>query len=174
MEATIGLSHIPYGAELINKEAKPNARPRIDFFASVKNFVTIGLMQDDTMQSLLTLKAVVDEQIRIAKEAKESNPFMLSQRIIQSFINRWYKISKALQTVSQPHKVYGNNVFNLPPEAPDNKRKDRDPSSSTTPGVDDEEKVRSQQVGTEDDVDMNDNDDGSDRQNLNGGGGNPK
>jgi hypothetical protein len=30
MEAKIGLSHIPYGTELINREAKPNAKPRTD------------------------------------------------------------------------------------------------------------------------------------------------
>ena len=87
-------------------------------------------------------------------------------------INRWNKISKALQVVIQPHKVYGDNVFNLPQEATDNKRKDRDPSSSTTPGVDDEEKGRIQQTSANDDVDMEDND--SDRQNLRGGGGKQK
>ncbi len=176
MEATIGLSHIPYGTELVNREAKPNAKPRTDFFASVQNFVTQGLIQDDTKQSLLAFKAVVDEQINIAKEAKEDNHFMLPERIIQMFINRWYKISKALQTVSQPHKVYGDNVFNLPPEAADNKRKDRDPSSSTTPCGDDEEKGIIQQAGANNDVNMEDNDDDNDvdRQSLQGGGGNPK
>jgi hypothetical protein len=76
--------------------------------------------------------------------------------------------------VSQPHKVYGDNVFNLPPEATDNKRKDRDLSSSTTPGVDDEEKGRIQRTGANDDVDMEDNDNNSDRQSLQVGGGNPK
>ena len=132
-------------------------------------------MQDDTKQSLLAFKAVVDEQIHIAKEAQEDNPFMLPQRVIQMCINRWTKISKALQIVSNPHKVYGDNVFNLPPEATDNKRKDRDPSSSTThPGVDDEEKGKSQQTGANDDVDMEDNNDDSDCQSLKGGGGNPK
>ncbi len=174
MEAKIGLSHIPYGAELINREAKPNAKPRTDFFASVQNFVTLGPIQDDTKQSLLALKAVVDEQINIAKEAKENNPFMLPQRIIQMFINRWVKIFKALHADTQPHKVYGDNVFSLPPEAADNKRKDRDPSSSTTPGVDEEEKGRTQQAGANNGVDMEDNDNDSDRQSLRGGGGNPK
>jgi hypothetical protein len=145
----------------------------MDGFASVQNFVTLGLMQDDTKQSLLDFKAIVDEQINIAKEAKENNPFMLPQRIIQMFINRWFKISKALQVVTQPHKPYRDNVFNLPPEAADNKRKDRDPSSSTTPGVDDEEKGRIQQASTNNDVDMDDDND-SDHQNLQGGGGNPK
>ncbi len=174
MEAKIGLSHIPYSTELVSREAKPNAKPRMDSFAPVQNFVTLGLMQDDTKQSLLAFKAVVDEQFHIAKEAKENNHFVLPQRIIQMFINRWNKISKALQVVSHPHKVYGDNVFNLPPEADDKKHKDRDPSSSTTPGVDDEEKERSQQTGANNDVDMEDNDDDSDRQSLKGGGGNPK
>ncbi len=99
---------------------------------------------------------------------------MLPQRIIQIFNNRWTKISKALQVVSNPHKVCGDNVFNLRPEADDKKRKDRDPSSSTTPGVDDEEKGRKQQTGANTDVDMQDNDSDSDRQNLKGGGGNLK
>ncbi len=174
MEAKIGLSHIPYSTELITQASKPNAKPQTDNFASVQNFVTLGLMQDDTKQSLLAFKAVVDEQINIAKEAKENNPFTLPQRIIQMFINRWFRISKALQTVTQPHKVYGDSVFNLLPKAPDNKRKDRDLSSSTNPGVDDEEKGRIQQTGANDDVDMEDNDNNSDRQSLQGGGGNPK
>jgi hypothetical protein len=119
MEAKIGLSHIPYSTKLVSRQgqAKPNAKPQMDCFASVQNFVTLGLMQDDTKQSLLAFKEIVDEQIHIAQEAKENNPFVLPQRIIQIFINRWTKISKALQVVSQPHKVYGDNVFNLPPEA---------------------------------------------------------
>ncbi len=174
MEAKIGLSHIPYGTELITEALNPNAKPRTDNFASVQNFVTLGLIQNDTKQSLLNFKAVVDEQINIAKEAKTDNPFMLPQRIIQMFINRWFKISKALQTVIQPHKPYGDNVFNLPPEAAHNKRKDRDPSSSTTPGVDDEEKGRIQQPKANNDVDMENNDNDSDRQSPQGGGGNPK
>jgi hypothetical protein len=174
IEAKIGLSHIPYGTELITQTSKPNAKPRTDSFASVQNFVTLGLIQDDTKQSLLAFKTVVDEQINIAQEAKENNPFVLPQRIIQMCINRWNKISKALQVVIQPHKPYGDNVFNLPPEATDNKRKNRDPSSSTTPGVDDEEKGRSQQMGGNNDVDMESNNNDSDRQSLQGGGGNPK
>jgi hypothetical protein len=97
----ICLSHIPYSTELVNREAKPNAKPRMDGFASVQNFVTLGLMQDDTKQSLLAFKAVVDEQIQIAKEAKENNPFVLPQRIIQMCINRWNKISTNGFTATQ-------------------------------------------------------------------------
>jgi hypothetical protein len=40
--------------------------------------------------------------------------------------------------------------------------------------VDDEEKGRSQQAGANNDVDMESNDNDSDRQSLQGGGGNPK
>jgi hypothetical protein len=174
MEAKIGLSHIPYGTELITQALNPNTKPRTDNFASVQNFVTLELIQNDIKQSLLDFKAVVDDQINIAKEAKANNPFMLPQRIIQMFINRWFKISKALQTVIQPHKPYGDNVFNLPPEAADNKHKDRDPSSSTTPGVDDEERGRIQQGNANNYVDMENNDNDSDRQSPQGGGGNPK
>jgi hypothetical protein len=176
MEAKIDLSHIPHGTELVNREVKPNARPQMDPFATVQNFITLGLIQDDTKQSLLeALRDLIDEQIQIAKDAKEKNSFAFPQRIIQSFINRWSKISRALHVVTKPHKVYGDNVFNLPPEADDKKkRKDRDPSSSTTPGVDDEEKGINQQANADGDVNMNNNDDDSDRQNLRGGGGNPK
>jgi hypothetical protein len=67
MEAKIGLSHIPYSTELVSLQAKPNAKPRMDSFASVQNFITLGLMQDDTKQSLLAFKAIVDEQIHIAQ-----------------------------------------------------------------------------------------------------------
>jgi hypothetical protein len=49
-----------------------------------------------------------------------------------------------------------------------------DPSSSTTPGVDDEEKGRNQQASANGEVTMDDSDDDSDRQNLKGDGGNPK
>jgi hypothetical protein len=90
------------------------------------------------------------------------------------FVNRWTKISRALRVVTNPPKVYGDNVFNLPPESDDKKRKDRDPSSSTTPGVDDDYKGRNQQTGANDDVDMDDSGSDSDRQNLKGGGGKPK
>jgi hypothetical protein len=76
MEAKIGLLHIPYGTELVTQTSKPNARPRTEFFASVQNFVTLGLIQDDIKQSLLALNAVVNEQINIAKEAKENNPLV--------------------------------------------------------------------------------------------------
>jgi hypothetical protein len=82
MEAKIGLSHVPYGTELIDRQTIANAKLRMDSFASVQNFVTLGLIQDDTKQSLLALKATVDEQIKIAKEAKDNNPFVLPQRII--------------------------------------------------------------------------------------------
>jgi hypothetical protein len=79
-----------------------------------------------------------------------------------------------LKVVANPPKVYGDNVFNLPPEADDKKRKDRDPSSSTTPGMDDEEKGRNRETNANDDVYMGDSNSDSDRQNLKGGGGNPK
>jgi hypothetical protein len=122
----------------------------------------------------VNFKALFDDQIQIAKDAKENNPFALPQRIIQMCINRWSRMSKALQVVTKPPKVYGDNVFNLPPGADDKKRKDRDPSSSTTPGADDEDKGRNRQTSANDDVDMDDSDNDSDRQNLKGGGGNPK
>jgi hypothetical protein len=59
METKIGLSHISYGTELVNQEAKPNARAQMDGFASVQNFVALGPLQDDTKQSLVAFKAVV-------------------------------------------------------------------------------------------------------------------
>jgi hypothetical protein len=60
----------------------------MDSFASVQNFVALGLLQDETKPSLMDFKALIDGQIQIAKEAKENNPFALPQRIIQMFINR--------------------------------------------------------------------------------------
>ncbi len=174
MESRIGLSHLSYGTELVNRGTKPNARAQMDSPASVQNFVALGLLQDETKQSLVAFKALIDDQIQIAKDAKEKNPFVLPQRIIQMFINSWSRMSKALQVVTKPHKIYGDNVFNLPPEADDKKRKDRDPSSSTTPGADDEEKGKNRQTSANDDVDMDTSDSDSDRQNLKSGGGNPK
>jgi hypothetical protein len=53
MESKIGLSHISYGTELANREAKPNARPQMDSFASVQKLFALGLLQDETKQSLL-------------------------------------------------------------------------------------------------------------------------
>jgi hypothetical protein len=89
-------------------------------------------------------------------------------------INRWNRISKALQIVTKPHNPYGVNVFNLPAETEDKKRKDRDPSSSTTPLVDDEDKGRDRGPSTTNEMHIDDDDSNTDRQNLNGGGGNPK
>jgi hypothetical protein len=70
MESRIGLSHISYSTELVNREAKPNARAQMNGFVSVQNFFALGLLQDETKQSLMGFKALIDDQIQIAKDAK--------------------------------------------------------------------------------------------------------
>ncbi len=124
----------------------------MDGFASVQKFFALWLLQDETKQSLVGFEALIDDQIQIANDAKENNPFALPQRIIQVFINRWSRMSKALQVVAKPPKVCGDNVFNLTPEADDKKRKDRDLYYSTTPGADDEKKGRNRQTSANDEL----------------------
>jgi hypothetical protein len=173
MESKIGLAHIPYSAELVYREAKPNARAQVDNIAPVQKFFSLGLLPDETKQSLLNFKALIDEQIQLTKDGKENNPFTFPQRVIQLCINRWNRMSRALQMVTRPHKVYGDNVFNHPPEADDKKRKDRDPSSSTTPVADDEDKGRNRGASATNNMEIEDDNSDTDRQNLNAGGGNP-
>jgi hypothetical protein len=124
MESKIGPA---YGSELVHREAKQNARAPVDYVAPVHQFFTLGLLSHETKQSLLDFKDLIDEQIQIAEDGNENNPFTLPQRIIQMCINRWNRMSKALQMVTKPHKPYGVNVFNLPAETEDKKRKDPRP-----------------------------------------------
>jgi hypothetical protein len=74
----------------------------------------------------LALKAIVDEQIKVAATEKERVPSAVGQRVIQMYLNRWSSISKALKYVGKPYNPYGQTVNNLPPtteEGEDKKRK---------------------------------------------------
>jgi hypothetical protein len=119
----------------------------------------------------LALKAIVDEQIKVAETEKERIPFVVGQRVIQMYLNRWSPISKALEYVGKSYNPYGQTVNNLPPtaeEIDDKKCKvSRSLSGVTTNDEEDDnmEGKTSPQQETEDN--------NMDRQSPGGSGGNP-
>jgi hypothetical protein len=103
-----GIVHIPYGAEIAHNPQPNNAalvanakapRPMVDNVRTVQRLHELGALNSQDMQSILALKAIVDEQIEIAATEKERIPFAVGQRVIQTYLNRWSSISKALLEV---------------------------------------------------------------------------
>jgi hypothetical protein len=182
METACGIAHIPHGAEILYRLERENAnaganakapRKLMDSITTVQRLQELGALNNQEKQSiLLALKAIIDEQIKIATAEKEGIPSAVGQRVIQMYLNRWSSISKALEYVGNPHNVYGRTVNNLPlamGEGDDKKRKaSRSLSHVTTPGQEEEgqaEEETSPQQQTEDNA--------MDRQNPGGSGGNP-
>ena len=175
-----GIAHIPYGAEIVHVEPRNNAavganakapRPIVDNIKTVQRLQDLGALSSQDKQSILALKAIVDEQVKIATAEKERIPSAVGQRVIQMYLNRWTSISKALDYVGNPYNVYGRTVNNLPSstgEGDDKKRKaSRSLSHVTTPGQEEEGQVEektSLQQETEDNS--------MDRQSPGGSGGN--
>jgi hypothetical protein len=181
METACSIAHIPYGAEIVYREPRNNAavganakapRPLVDNALTVQRLQDWGALSNQDKQSILALKAIIDEQIKIVTAEKERIPSVVGQRVIQMYLNRWASISKALDYVGNPYNVYGRTVNNLPPptgEGDDRKRKaSRSLSHITTPGQEEEgqgeEKTFPQQQA--EDISM-------DRQSPEGSGGNP-
>ncbi len=120
--------------------------------------------------SLLGLKAVLDERIEIARKALEKAPFAVAHRVIQIFINRWKLVSRSVEVTANPFNPHGSKVYNADADLEDRKRK-ADVSSLT---------VSSSDITTdeEDDVTMVQQHqqaalNNQDRQNPEGSGGNP-
>ena len=185
MDAECGLAHNPIGAEIIYREVLPvpenskGRKPLVNHQATVARLFQLGVMDSEGRESLLKLKAIIDERIEIAKQEQEKSPFAVAHRTIQIFINRWKLVSKSLDVVANPHNPYGPKVYNAA-ELEDRKRK-ADVSSLTvsTPSAasaaeDDDETIDE----VDDDVTMTQQhqqaaSDNQDRQNPEGSGGNP-
>jgi len=181
MESACGIAHVPYGAEIVHRESRNNSavganakapRPLVDNALTVQRLQHLGALSNQDKQSVLTLKATVDEQIKIATAEKERIPSAVGQRVIQMYLNRWTSISKALDYVGNPYNVYGRAVNNLPPpteEGDDKKRKSsRSLSHVTTPGQEEESQVE-QRTSPQ----QQEEDNSMDRQSPEGSGGNP-
>ena len=137
-------------------------------------------MDSEGRESLLKLKAIIDERIEIAKKEQERSPFTVAHRTIQIFINRWKLVSKSLDNVANPHNPYGPKVYNTHAELDDRKRKAdvssltvstpsaasaADGDDVTTDGEDDDATMAQQHQQAAPD--------NQDRQNPEGSGGNP-
>ncbi len=186
MDAECGLAHNPIGAEIVyrNGQSAPEnskgRKPLVNHAATVARLFHLGVMDSEGCESLISLKAILDERIEIAKKEQERSPFAVAHRMIQIFINRWKRVSKSLDIVANPHNPHGPRVYNANAELDDRKRK-ADVSSLTvsTPSV---------ASVAEEDGDTTDEDDddvttaqqhqqaapdNQDRQNPEGSGGNP-
>jgi hypothetical protein len=149
MEKSLGLTHISFGTEIAYKEADLPIIPptpvatatgikgkRMDPMKTVQRLQELGVISDQTKETLIKYKDKVDEQIEIANKEKEKKPFAMSIRIIQLFLNRWTLISKALLAVIKPFSAYGPRVSNIAFDPDDRKRKlDLASLASTSPSA---------------------------------------
>jgi hypothetical protein len=189
MEKILDLTHINFGVEIVYKEADlpiipptlnstGNKGKRMDPARTVQRLQELGVISDQTKDTLIKYKDMVDEQIEIANKEKGKTPFALAIRIIQLFLNRWTLISKALLAVIKPFSASGPRVSNIPFDPEDRKRKvDISSLASSSPSAVEEdtpqEQHAEQQQQQEDALqDQQVNNDETDRQNPEGSGGN--
>ncbi len=169
MESKLGLAHIPYGSEIVYQPLKvvPATSTKVprrlqDHRATVERLYDLGVINTQALPELLELKAIFDEQIRIATEEKYRVPFAITERILRLYINRWTAIQRALEVITKPHNPYGKSIVNAPFELDERKRK-ADKSSLT---------ASSPSVKAAEETDEERQDDNMDRLNPEGGGGN--
>ncbi len=172
MEASLGISHIPYGRELAWRQGAPTAtgKPRliVDNLGTVQRLCDNGLVVNDFKANLLSYRALFDEQIELAASERDKSPFGLAHKVLTTHINRWTKISRALGAIANPHSAYGTKVTDLPSESDDRKRKAGPESlASSSPSVTNDE----DENGTP--QPQQQADENTDRQNQDGSGGNP-
>jgi hypothetical protein len=125
-------------------------------------------MNSEGRDSLLNLKAIIDERIDTATKEQARIPFAVAHRTIQIFINRWSLVSKSLDFVANPYNPHGSRVYNAEAELEDRKRKaDLASLTMSSPST----------LAEEEDVTMTQPQpaapNNSDRQNPGGSGGNP-
>jgi hypothetical protein len=174
LDAQCGLAHNPIGSEIIYRNdlpVPPNGRAqklRVDHRATVARLYQLGVMDGEGRETLLNLKAIIDERIVIATKERASVPFAVSHRVIQIFINRWTLVSKALDFVANPYNPHGSKVYNAEAELEDRKRKadlaSLTMSSPSTLAEEDDTATTQQQPAAAPD--------NTDRQNPEGSGGN--
>ena len=174
MDAECGLGHLPIGSEIVYTEPPVPAngrgrKPRVDHRSTVARLYQFGAMNSEGRESLLSLKAILDERIDIATKEQARVPFSVSHRTIQIFINRWSLVSKSLDIVANPYNPHGSRVYNADAELEDRKRKaDLASLTMSSPST----------LAEEEDVTMAQPQqpaafNNSDRQNPGGSGGNP-
>jgi hypothetical protein len=171
MELKLGLAHIPYGSETVYQPLRvvPETSTKVprriqDHRATVERLYDLGVINTQALPELLVLelKAIFDEQIRIATEEKYRVPFAITEKILRLYINRWTAIQRALEVITKPHNPYGKSIVNAPFESDERKRK-ADKSSLT---------ASSPSVKATEETDEKRQDDNIDRLNPEGGGGN--
>ena len=176
MDVECGLAHFPIGAEIIDRTDIPafvngKRKQHVDNHATVARLYKLGVMDTQSRESLLSLKAVLDANIETAKQAIENSPFSVAHRLIQVFLNRWKLVSRSIDVTANPHNPHGPRVYNgdADPEAADRKRKAEESSlTASSPSIhhgdeeDDAAMAQQQQDAPTD----------QDRQNPEGSGGN--
>ncbi len=169
MESALGIDHIPYGSESVYQAPKvalaPSAKPprkHPDYRTTVERLVELGVIRTQSQPELLELKAIFDDQIKIATKEKQRIPFAISQRTLNVYIKRWTATARALEVISRPYNPYGKAIVNAPFELDEWKQK-ADKSSLT---------ASSPSVKATEEADEERQDDDMDRLNPEGGGGN--
>jgi hypothetical protein len=176
MDALCGLAHFPIGAEIVYRtdipapaNGKPQ-KPRVDNRATIARLYQLGAMDGEGRDTLLALKAVIDEHIATATKERERVPFAVSQRVLQIFINRWTLVSRALDSVANPYNPHGSKVYNAEAEQLEDRKRKADLASLTMSSpstfTDEEDVTMAQQPQPAAPNDQ-------DRQNPEGSGGNP-
>ena len=175
LDAECGLAHFPNGVEIINRGDLPvlvngkGRKPYVDHRATVARLFHLGVMDSQGRESLLSLKAILDEHIEIAKKAQEKVPFAVAHRVIQIFINRWKLVSRSVDVIANPFNPHGPKVYNADTDLEDRKRKadvsSLTMSSPSTHTEEDDAVMAQQQQQAEPN--------NQDRQNPEGSGGNP-
>jgi hypothetical protein len=118
MESKLGISHIPYGSEIVYKEHNTAAsacstkapRKQQDHRATIERLYDLGVFRTQAQPELLELKAIFDEQIKLASDEKQRIPFTISQRILNVYLTRW----SAISFISKPYIPYGKTIVNAP------------------------------------------------------------
>ena len=138
MDALCGLAHFPIGAEIVYRtdipapvNGKPQ-KPRVDNRATIARLYQLGAMDGEGRDTLLALKAVIDEHIATATKERARVPFAVSQRVLQIFINRWTLVAKALDSVANPYNPHGSKVYNAEAEQLEDRKRKADLASLTT------------------------------------------
>ena len=88
-------------------------------------------MDGEGRDTLLALKAVIDEHIATATKERARVPFAVSQRVLQIFINRWTLVAKALDSVANPYNPHGSKVYNAEAEHLEDRKRKADLASLT-------------------------------------------
>jgi hypothetical protein len=94
--------------------SKKAPRKQQDHRATVERLYELGVIRTQAQPELLELKAIFDEQIKLATEEEQRVPFAITQRILNAYLNRWTAVARALEVISKPYSPYGKAIVNAP------------------------------------------------------------